>query len=52
MNNTKTIENVNIKVINFIKNEIAEKKERHKKMIESINPQIIATLKSMKKIAR
>ena len=51
MHNTKTISNVNIKVIDFIKKEIADKKERHRKMMESIDPQIIVTLKSMKKIA-
>ncbi len=50
MQNTITISNVNIRVIDFIKKEIADKKERHRKMIESVDPQIIATLKSMKKI--
>lgn len=50
MNNTKTIQNVNIRVIEFIKKEIADKKERHAKMMQSINPQTVADLKSMKKI--
>jgi hypothetical protein len=51
MNNTKTIQNVNIRVIEFIKKEIADKKERHAKMMESVNPKVIENLRSMKKIA-
>ena len=50
MNTTKVIQNVNQKVITFIKAEIANKKERHKKIMESINPSVISHLKHMKKI--
>jgi hypothetical protein len=50
MNTSKTIINVNTKVIDFIKKEIADKKERHVKMMQTVNPQVIKTLKSMKKI--
>jgi hypothetical protein len=50
MNTSKTIANVNTKVIDYIKKEIANKKERHVKMMQTVNPQIIQALKSMKKI--
>lgn len=50
MDKTIVISKVNIKVIDFIKKEIADKKARHTQMMESINPKIIANLKSMKKI--
>ena len=50
MSTTKTIVNVNTKVIDYIKKEIAGKKERHAKMIKSVSQQTIDKLKSMKKI--
>lgn len=50
MNNTKTISNVNTQVIKYLKKEIADKKERHNKMIQAIKPKTIADLKLMKKI--
>lgn len=50
MNTTKVIKNANQKVIAFIKTEISNKKERHRKIMESINPSVINHLKNMKKI--
>ena len=50
MNNTKVISNVNRKVIDYIKKEIADKKERHAKLMQSISPRMVETLKKMKKV--
>ena len=46
----KIILNANKKVIEFIKSEVAAKKERHKKMMESMDPKVIDNLQKMKKI--
>lgn len=51
-----TIKTVQVKtknkaVVDFIKAEIQNKKERHAKIVESITPEIIQNLKAMKKIA-
>ena len=50
MKKTKTISKVNRKVIDFIKAELTSKKERHKKLVESINPSLVEGLKKMKKV--
>ena len=50
MSNTKTISRVSNRVIAFIKQEISDKKQRHAKMVQSVNPTVIQSLKSMKKI--
>ncbi len=52
MNTTKVITNVNRQVIDFIKNEISNKKERHKNLIQSIKPSMIEDLKKMHKVGR
>ena len=50
MEKTTVIKKVNRKALEFIKQEISNRKERHTKMIQSINPNTIAVLKSTKKI--
>jgi hypothetical protein len=50
MNNTKTILTVNVREIDFIKKGIADKKVRYKKIFESIAPNVIENLRSMKKV--
>lgn len=50
MSTTKVISNANRKIIDFIRKEISDKKERHIKMVQSIDQRIVSSLKSMKKV--